>query len=50
MYADIEDGVYYEYVLTAGDVDKFVRVVITATNANGTASTTSAALGPILAE
>ena len=37
------------YDLTAADIGASIRVVVTATNAGGTASATTAALGPVLA-
>lgn len=36
------------YTVAGGDLDKYIRVIVTATNANGSASAPSLAAGPVL--
>lgn len=46
-FANITDATSQTYVLTAGEQDDYVRVIITATNTSGSLPSTSSSVGPI---
>ena len=47
-FTDVPGAVGYNYLLGSADLNASVRVVVTASNGSGTASATSASVGPIL--
>ena len=47
-FANVVGAVGYNYVLGSADLNASVRVIVTASNGSGTASATSASIGPVL--